>query len=151
MVRGRSFSRIRTPAMVRAYLSGEPFPGPEGEEGGEAIEPGRGDYLASIHRHLKRRIKELNPRYHWPRYHSFVTLMHGLAKLKLVERTGETETSDILVLQGDPDEGGLSPGDARLDPARGFQQRHYYRLAPGAETDPAWDNRMASIRAILGL
>ena len=151
MANGRSFSAIRTPRMVRDYLSGKPFPTAEGEEGTEAIEPGRGDYLASIHRHLKRRIKELNPHYHWPRYHSFVSLMRNLMKLKLVQQTGEAETSDILVLQGDPDEGGLSPGDLRLDPARGFQQRHYYRLAPGAEADPAWDNPMASIRAIYGI
>jgi hypothetical protein len=160
MANGRSFSKVRTPTLVREYLSGEPFPGAEEGER-EAVEPGRGDYLASIHRHLKRRMKELSAeiasereqpyRYHWPRYHSFATLMRNLMKLRLVERTSEVETSDILVLQGDPGEGGLSPGDLRLDPARGFQQRHYYRLAPGAEADLAWDNPMASIRAIYGI
>ena len=148
MAKGRSYSKVRTPALVRDYLSGEAFPGAEGEE--ETIQPGRGDYLASIHRHLKRRIKELDPRYHWPRYHSLVTLMRHLMKLKLVEHTGETETSDVLVLQGDPPDG-LSPGDLRLDPARGFQQRYYWRLTPGSEGDPAWDNPMASIRAIYGI
>ena len=140
--------------MVREYLKGEGFPGAEEDDGTpgaqEAIDPIRGDYLASIHRHLKRRIKELNPLYHWPRSHSFKSLMHNLMKLRLVERTGETETSDILVIQGDPPDG-LSPGDLRLDPDRGFQQRYYYRLAPGAESDPAWDNPMASIRAIYGI
>ena len=146
--RGRSFSVVRTPALVRAYLSGETFPTEEG--GGEAIDPQRGDYIASIHRHLKRRIKELDPRYHSPRYHSFVTMMRHLMHLRLVEQTGETETSDVLVLQGDPPEG-MSPGDLRLDPDRGFQQRHYYRLIPGSQGDPAWDNPMASIRAIYGI
>jgi hypothetical protein len=48
-----------------------------------------------------------------------------------VEQTSETEPSDILVFQGDPD-AGTAPGDLRLDPARGFQEHHYYRLAPGA-------------------
>ncbi len=124
MVKGRSFSAIRTPVLIRDYLSGEAFPG-AGEGGREAIDPGRGDYLASIHQHVKRRIKELDPR-----YHSFVTMMRHLKKLHLVEPTGETETSDILVLQGDPD-AGTAPGDLRLDPARGFQERHYYCLAPG--------------------
>jgi hypothetical protein len=74
MAKGRSYSKVRTSVLVRDYLSGEAFPG-AGEGVSEAIEPGRGDYLASIHRHLKRRIKELNPRYHWPRYHSFVTMI----------------------------------------------------------------------------
>ena len=148
MVKGRSFSKVRTPALVRAYLSGETFPTEEG--GGEAIDPQRGDYIASIHRHLKRRIKQLDPMYHWPRSHSFVTMMRHLLHLALVERTGETETSDVLVLQGDPPEG-MSPGDLRLDPDRGFQQRHYYRLTAGSEGDPAWENPMASIRAIYGI
>jgi len=134
MAKGRSFSAIRTPALIKAYLGGEAFPG-AGEEQ-EVIEPGRGDYMVSIHRRLKRRIKELNPSYHWPRYHSLVTLMRHLMKLRLVEQTGQTETSDILVLQDDPD-AGTAQGDPRLDPARGFPQCHYYRLAPGAEADPA--------------
>ena len=164
MAGGRVFSRIRTPALVKAYLRGEAFPGAPEEDGTpgaqEAIDPGRGDYLASIHRHLKRRIKELSAeiarekeepyRYQYPRYHSFVTMMRHLLHLRLVERTGEVETSDLLVLYGDPPEG-MSPDDLRLDPDRGFQQRHYYRLAPGAETDLAWDNPMAAIRAIYGI
>ena len=148
MAKGRSFSKVRTPALVRDYLSGEAFPSEEGT--GEAIDPQRGDYLASIHRHLKRRIKELDPAYHWPRYHSFVQLIRHLMKLRLVEHTGETETSDVLVLQGDPPEG-ASPGDLRLDPARGFQQRYYWRLTPDSQSDPAWENPMASIRAIYGI
>lgn len=110
-----------------------------------------GDYIASIHRHLERRIRELDPRYHSPRYHSFVQLIRHLMKLQLVEHTGETETSDVVVQQGDPDGGGASPGDLRLDLARGFQQRYYWRLTPGSEGDPAWDNPMASIRAIYGI
>jgi hypothetical protein len=135
MAKGRSFSRVRTTALVRDYLSGERFHDENGT--GEAIDPNRGDYLASIHRHLKRRIKELDPRYHRPRYHSFVQLIRHLMKLKLVEHTGETETSDVLVLQGDPDGGGASPGDLRLDPARGFQQRCYWCLTPDSQSDPA--------------
>lgn len=50
--------------------------------------------------------------------------MRHLMKLQLMEHSGETETSDVLVLQGNPDGGG-APGDLRLDPARGFQQRYY--------------------------
>ena len=77
MAKGRSFSRVRTPALVRDYLSGEAFPGAPEEDGTpgpqEAIDPGRGDFIASIHRHVKRRIKELDPEYHWPRYPSFAT------------------------------------------------------------------------------
>ena len=155
MAKGRSFSRVRTPALVRDYLSGEAFPGAPEEDGTpgpqEAIDPGRGDFIASIHRHVKRRIKELDPEYHWPRYHSFATLMRNLMKLQLVEHTGETETSDVLVLQGDPDGGGLSPGDLRLDPARGFQQRYYWRLTSDSQDDPVWENPMASVRAIYGI
>jgi len=73
--------------------------------------------------------------------------MRHLMKLRLVEQTGETETSDILVIQGDPD-AGTAPGDLRLDPARGFQQRYYWRLTPDSQGHPAWENLMASIRAI---
>lgn len=160
MARGRSYSKVHTPAMVRDYLSGESFPDrrPEREVWGKgpgqtpmvAVDQQRGDYIASIYRHVRWRILEIQPRYRWPRYHSMATLVRHLMTLKLVEKTGETETSDILVITGNPPEG-ASPDDLRLDPARGFQQRDYYRLTPGSQADLAWDNPMASIRAIYGI
>ncbi len=140
MAKGRSYSRVRTPVLIRDYLSGEAFPGAE-EGVSEAIQPARGDYLSSIHRRLKRRVKELDPRCPWPRYPSFVTMLGRLKKLGLVEPAGETEGSGILIIHGDPD-AGAAPGDLRLDPVRGV---------PGAGADPAWGNPVEAIRAIYGI
>ena len=148
MVKGRSFSRIRTPILVRRYLSGEPFP--DGHDGQDAIDPAQGDFIASIHRHLKARIRQDDEFYHWPRNHSFVALIRHLQKLAVVEPTGVTETSPLTVLYEDPPEG-ASHGDLRLDTDRGFQQRHYYRLTPGAEADPARDPPMGTLRIIYGI
>lgn len=152
--RGRAFSLVRVPQLVLAYLSGEPFPAvrpaPDVETPRASIDPQRGDDIASIHRHVKWRIEELDPGYHWPRYHSFTQFMRHLLKLELVEKTGERETSELTVQYGDPP---VQAGEVRLrlDPALGFQQRSYYRLTPGSTTDPAWQNPMAAIYTLYGI
>ena len=113
----------------------EPFP--DGHVGRDAIDPAQGDFIGSIHRHVKARIRQDHEYYHWPRSHPFGKLIGNLHKLGLVERTGRRETSPLTVLYGNAPVG-LNPGDLRLGPDRGFRQRVYYRLTPGAKADPAW-------------
>ena len=76
MAKGRSFSQIRTPILVRSYLSGEAFP--DGHEGQDAIDPAQGDFIASMHRHVKARIRQDDELYHWPHSYSFNKLIGNL-------------------------------------------------------------------------
>ena len=76
MAKGRSFSQIRTPILVRRYLSGEPFL--DGHDGQDAIDPAQRDFIASIHRHVKARIRQDDEYYHWPCPHSFQKLIGNL-------------------------------------------------------------------------
>ena len=84
-----------------------------------------GDYIAHIHQQVKLRLRLEKPGYVWPRAHSFKSLVRNLVRLGLVEPTGARE-----------------PG--ALDPALGFQQRTFVRLAPGAEDSPLWSNPMGA-------
>ena len=98
--------------------------------------------MARIHRRVKLRIRETNRRYQYPRSHSFRSLLHSLMLLGLVTRTGEREVSDVLIQWGD------RAGELRLDPARGFAERVYYRLVPGTEKRVEWADPMAYIALI---
>lgn len=79
-----------------------------------------------MRRRIKRRIRQTNRRYQYPRHHSFQTLMNNLVLLGLVEKTGRRE-----------------PGVRAAVPT--FQERHYHRLAPGAGARPEWLDPMAFI------
>lgn len=122
VARGRSASSIRTPLMVRAYLSGEPFPG---EDGDVRIDPAEGDYVARIHQAVKRQIRELDRHYQYPRRHSFQALVRHLITLGLVEVTGQREEPRLR-------------GAGRGGSVQGFSMRTWVRLAPGARERPEW-------------
>ena len=98
---------------------GTPFPG---DEPGEAeARPTRGDYIARMHSRIKKYIREEKPAYQYPRTASFRALVHNLAKLGLVERTGERE-------------------EGFMEVAQGWSPRTYYRLTPGAEARAEWQD-----------
>ena len=129
--------------MIRAYLSGQPLRDRDSQ--GVSIDPSEGDYLAHIHQLVKSDIKFLDAErrqrrrrlrpYQCPRHHSFVTLINHLIKLGLLEKTGRSE---------EPEE----RGTGQLGSARGFQQRAWVRLVPGAENRPEWNDPIGYIAQI---
>ena len=122
--RGRGASRIRTPTLVRDYLSGRgPFANASPDVLAERLS--QGDYGARIHQHVKQYIKQMDWKYQWPRRHSFGALLDKLLTLGLLVKTGRQE---------EPQERGAG----QLGSARGFSLRTYVRLAPGAETRAEW-------------
>ncbi len=117
---GRNRSAVRTPQLVRDYLTGaREFPGDTSEE--RAARPVTGDYISRMHARIKRHIREIKPAYQWPRGHSFRSLIRNLRTLGLVETTGARE-----------------PG--KPSPAEGFEERTFIKLAPGSAARPEWDN-----------
>ena len=106
----------RTPQVIREYLL---------KVGGE------GDHVSSIHRVVKAMLRERAPAYHWPRRHSFQALVGRLLWIGLLEKTGQRE---------DPE----GRGAGVLGTDRGWNQRVWVRLAPGAEDSPLWSNPMGA-------
>lgn len=74
-----------------------------------------------------------------------------LERLGLVERTGVTEPSEEIIGL-DKETGDLRDvpraGELRLDPARGFRERSYIRLTPGAEARVEWVDPVGYISLI---
>ena len=140
---GRAVATIRTPLLIREYLSGQPFVAPDGQQ--TTVVPAEGDYITHIHQVVKVAIRRIDaqrraarphtPPYQYPRHHSFVTLINHLIKLGLVEQTGRTE---------EPEEGGAG----QLGSARGFQQRTWVRLVPGTADRPEWNDPIGYIAQI---
>ena len=70
--RGRGASSIRTPLLIRDYLSGQGvFPEDTPEE--RAARPTQGDYIARMHRRIKLYIRDTDPADQYPRYLSFLS------------------------------------------------------------------------------
>ena len=113
---GRAVSRIRTPQLLREHLA---------KLGAE------GDHVSSIHQAVKAMLRERKPGYHWPRRHSFQSLVGRLLGIGLLEKTGQRE---------DPEGRGAGVGGTE----RGWTQRLWVRLAPGEVDSPAWMNPMGA-------
>lgn len=141
---------VHSPVLIRDYLLGQgDFPNDTPEE--QAVRPSEGDYISRMHRRIKAKIREVAPSYQWPRAHSFKSLVLILERLGLVERTGVREPSEeIIGLDKETGEllDGPRAGELRLDPARGFQERAYFRLTPGAENRIEWADPIGHIALI---
>lgn len=114
---GRAVSHIRTPQLVREYLT---------KLGAE------GDYVSHIHQAVKAMLQERAPLYHWPRRHSFQALVGRLLWIGLLEKTGQHQ---------DPEDRGAGV----MGTDQGWRQRVWVRLAPGMEDSPAWTNPMGAV------
>lgn len=134
LVRGRGASQIRTPRLIRDYLSGlGVFPEDTPEE--RADRPTEGDYIARMHRRIKLFIRAANPDYQYPRHSSFVGLVNNLIRLGLLEETGVRE---------DPTERGAGV----IGTAGGFKQRVFVRLTPGSVDRREWSDPIGFIALI---
>lgn len=111
---GRGASAIKTPHLIREYLTGR------GTEG---------DYVSRIHQAVKLMLRERKPGYHWPRKHSFHALVGRLLWIGLLEKTDQRE---------DPQ----GRGAGVRGTGRGWRQRRWVRLVPEKEDDPLWNNPM---------
>ena len=113
---GRGVSRIRTPALIRDYLTGQgPFAEDPAHELAERLVAGA--HVAEIHQRVKQHIKQLSReerfKYQWPRRHSFGARINDLLTLGLLVKTGEAAPDNV-----EPQERGAG----RLGTARGFAQ-----------------------------
>ena len=140
--KGRRTSRVRTPALIRDYLAGEPGPaGPwPGDTDAERVaRPAQGDYYGRMHQRVKAYIREYAPRGNkavYPRRASFVSLVNVLLGLGLLERTGA---------QAEPQ----GRGAGQLGTAGGFAQRTWVRLGPGSASDPRWHDPWGQLPGVV--
>ncbi len=147
--KGRRTSRVKTPALVRAYLMGEDFSSdyatgrpdrpddPDGPDEQAATRFAQGDYVSRMHKRIKWRIRQMDAErkkekpygwrpYQYPRHHSFQSFLNNLVLLGLVEKTSRRE-----------------PGVRATVP--GFEERHWYRLTQGSADRPEWLDPMLYI------
>jgi len=124
LARGRGASPIRTPILIRDYFTGE---GAFSEDPPEELaeRASEGAFVAQIHQRIKRYLREVHPKYQWPRRHSFAARINDLLMLGRRVETGRRE---------DPQQRGAG----RLGTSRGFSERVWVRLAPGAAGRPEW-------------
>jgi hypothetical protein len=128
LLMGRGVSPIRTPILIRDYLTG---PGAFADDPPEELAQRLvdGAYVAQIHQRIKQYIKqytrETRRTYQWPRRHSFQARINDLLMLGLLVETGT---------RAEPEHRGAG----RLGTARGFSERVWVRLAPEAATRPEW-------------
>jgi hypothetical protein len=124
LLTGRGVSPIRTPILIRDYLTGQgAFADDPPEELAQRLVEGA--YVAQIHQRIKQYIRETRPKYQWPRRHSFHARINDLLMLGLLVETGR---------HGEPEQRGAG----RLGTVRGFSERVWVRLAPDAATRPEW-------------
>lgn len=138
---GRGVGRIRTPLLIRDFLTGQ---GAFAEDPPEDLSQrfNEGAYVAQIHQRVKQHIiqrsKELRFKYQyqWPRRHSFNARINDLLLLGLLVKTGEAAPEKV-----EPQERGAG----QLGSAGGFSKKLWVRLAPGADTRPEWADLMGYI------
>jgi hypothetical protein len=146
---GRGVGRIRTPALIRDYFTGD---GPFADDPPEELAQRRveGAYVAQVHQRLKQYIKQLSKelhfKYQWPRRHSFNARINDLLLLGLLVKTGEAAPEKVEPQQrGAGQLGSVSRVDADGVIKRGFSLKLWVRLAPGADTRPEWADLMGYI------
>ena len=124
LLTGRGVSTIRTPALIRDYLTGQGvFADDPPEELAQRLVDGA--YVGQIHQRVKQYIRETRRQYQWPRRHSFHARINDLLMLGLLVETGRREEPQ-------------QRGAGRLGSAMGFSERVWVRMAPGAEARPEW-------------
>lgn len=129
---GRGNSPIRTPQIVRRYLSGETLAS-ERRRGAvvPAVDPLVGDWIGHMHSQVKTYILSERLNYQYPRRHSFQALIGNLLALGLIERTGQ---------EAEP----VSRGAGQGGTASGFNERVWVRIVPALREDPAWLDPIAA-------
>ncbi len=134
MSRGRGASPVRTPLLIREYLGGVVV-FPLDEPGDQVTRGVEGDYISRIHQQVKARIQNIDPLYQYPRSHSFKSLVNGLLRLGLLEKTGRQE---------DPQDRGAGV----VGVGRGFNPRTWVRLTEGSAVRPEWGDPVGFLALI---